>query len=51
MKISELIEKLQAIKERDGDIEVKTQTLSHYWPPEVDVRRSPGLPPWVLLNS
>lgn len=52
MKISELIEKLQKVKEEHGDINVYTQSLSH-WPPELDVRNCEKPPEqrWLLLNK
>lgn len=51
MKISELIEKLEALKTEFGDIETKTQTLRHLWDPDPQVREAHGhAPNWVLLN-
>lgn len=49
MKISELIEQLKKTQEENGDLEVKVQTLSHMWSPEVEVRER-GTQKYVLLN-
>lgn len=53
MKISEFIEQLKKLQEEHGDIEVKTQTLSHTWAPEMTVQVTGPLPwnKYVLLNS
>jgi hypothetical protein len=52
MKISDLIKLLEQIKTKNGDLEVKVQTLSHIWTPDVEVRRhEDGKPRYVLLNS
>ncbi len=54
MKISEYIALLSKIREAHGDLEVKTQTLSHTWtaePPELrPCDYSSTRTPWVLLN-
>lgn len=50
MSISELIKELEKLKEKHGDIEVKTQTLTHMWAPELTVKKS-GNAEYVLLNS
>lgn len=53
MKISELVKALEKIVEEHGDIEVKTQTLTHHWEPEPTVKRiSVGTVSkvYVLLN-
>lgn len=51
MTISELIAELQKIKEKDGDLNVMTQSLTHLWAPELKVRRTHGDKPWLLLNA
>lgn len=53
MKISELIEKLQKVKEEHGDLDVYTQSLSHMWSPSLDVRNREKPPEqrWLLLND
>lgn len=56
MTISELIKKLEALREEHGDVPVKTQTLSHLWDPEPEIRDKYVMPGgkqrdgWVLLN-
>lgn len=55
MKISELQEALEKIKQKEGDIETRVQTLERYWPPELSVRPLPaaknGQHNFVVLNS
>ena len=52
MKISELIKELEAVKAKDGDIDVVTQSLTHLWAPELKVRRlKNGKAEHLLLNS
>lgn len=50
MTISELIQKLDALKKKHGDIEVKVQTLSHLWEPEPETRPFGRKAEFVLLN-
>lgn len=35
MKISELVEKLEDIRAKEGDLKVVVESLSHSWPPDV----------------
>lgn len=52
MRLSDLIKELSKLKEKHGDIEVLTQTLSHRWPPDLAVRKERGSDvEYVLLNS
>lgn len=51
MKISELEAELARIKKEKGDIDVKIQTLSHLWNPELKVKVSGIGTPYLLLNS
>ncbi len=48
MKVSELLKKLEKLKEKEGDIEVAVQTLSHLWAPDPVIRS--GNRKYVLLN-
>ncbi len=51
MKISELIKQLETLKAEHGDIDVKTQTLSHVWAPEPEIRpHGAKKAEYVLLN-
>lgn len=38
MKISQLIEQLKKLQEEHGDIPVRTESLSHIWPPDLRVK-------------
>lgn len=49
MKISELVKELERLKELHGDIDVKTQTMSHVWDPD-PVVRGEGAHRFVLVN-
>ena len=50
MKISELVKMLEKLKEKHGDLDVWTETLSHRWAPDPDVRNS-GDRKFVVLNG
>lgn len=51
MKISELIEKLNLVKAHSGDIEVRTLTMSHSWPPELLVKKGNDGKDYLVLNA
>lgn len=48
MTISELIKKLEELRDGHGDVPVCVQTLSHVWDPDPVTRGEPNT--WVLLN-
>ena len=50
MNISDLIEELEKLKKKHGDIPVRTQSLTHLWDPELVVK-SKDKAPYVLLNA
>lgn len=63
MIISELISKLETLRNEHGDVPVRVQTLSHVWDPEPVIRDKCEMsyemsdgnkrqmrPGWVLLN-
>ena len=51
MKLSDLIRMLEELKEKEGDLPVRWQSLSHLFEPEPTVRPSPpASSKYVLLN-
>jgi len=51
VKLSELIEELERIRNKHGDVPVLVQTLSHSWAPEPEVREAhASKAKFVLLN-
>jgi hypothetical protein len=49
MKISDLIQQLEVLKAKHGDLPVRVQSLTHTWDPEPELRPR-GKPTFVLLN-
>jgi len=50
MTISELVKELEKLKKEYGDIQVKTQTMTHIWDPEIRIKNGFN-GKYILLND
>lgn len=50
MTVTQLITRLEELKKKHGDLEVKVQSLSHLWEPEPEPRPFGKKPIFILLN-